>query len=128
MKAHRVLILEDDAVIAALLAELLVSMGHSVCATEATEADGIAAAVRCRPDLIIADIWLREGNGVSAMATILRFSPVPHIVVSADVRKLKDRMAHGVILQKPFLEASLADAIRRASDVTAALKPSSTDP
>ena len=33
MKALRVLVIEDDALIAMLLSELLASMGHDVCAT-----------------------------------------------------------------------------------------------
>jgi len=33
MKTLRVLVIEDDALIAMLLAELLAGMGHTVCAT-----------------------------------------------------------------------------------------------
>ena len=45
MKALRILVLEDDAVIAMLIADLLEGMGHNVCAGEAIEDDGVAAAV-----------------------------------------------------------------------------------
>ena len=38
MKALRVLVVEDDALIAMLLTEMLAGMGHNVCATPATEA------------------------------------------------------------------------------------------
>ena len=40
MKALRVLVIEDDALIGLLLAELLAGMGHDVCATAATEVRG----------------------------------------------------------------------------------------
>lgn len=126
MDAYRVLILEDDAVIASLLAELLGSMGHWVCGVEPTEAGGIAAARRYRPELIIADIWLREGNGVSAITKILDFCLVPHILVSADVRGLEVRVPNATILQKPFLGISLASAIVHAFDATAAPRPTSS--
>jgi DNA-binding response OmpR family regulator len=65
MKALRVLIVEDDALIGILLAEMLAEMGHVVCAIETTDADAVTAAVRCRPDLIIADVQLGDGSGVS---------------------------------------------------------------
>ena len=41
MKALRVLVIQDDALIAILLAELLASMGHDVCATAATAAEAV---------------------------------------------------------------------------------------
>ena len=48
MKALRILIVEDDALIGMLLAEMLEDMGHGLCAIEATEADAVTAVIRCR--------------------------------------------------------------------------------
>lgn len=120
MKAQRVLIAGDDTVIATLLAELLVKLGHCICAIEATEAEAVSAACRCRPDLIIADMCLREGDGVSALETILCSCFVPHILVGNDIRGLQARMPNAVILRKPFLEAVLVNGIARALGRTAA--------
>jgi CheY-like chemotaxis protein len=66
MKALRVLLIEDNALIAVLLAEQLAEMGHDVCATAATEADAVTAASRYKPDLMIVDAGLGGGSGVSA--------------------------------------------------------------
>ena len=49
MKALRVLVIEDDAIIAMLLSELLTGMGHGICAIAATEAEAVIAATRYRP-------------------------------------------------------------------------------
>ena len=49
MTALRVLVVEDDALIGALLAEMLAGMGHDVCGIEATEAAAVSAEARCRP-------------------------------------------------------------------------------
>src|SRR5258708_23274547 len=68
MKALRVLVIEDDALIAMLLAELLACMGHDVCATAATEAEAGSAAARCRPGLMILDAGFGPGRGVAALA------------------------------------------------------------
>ena len=113
MTALNVLIIEDEAIVAMLVADLLVAMGHEVCAIEATEAGAVTAAGRCRPDLMIVDAHLADGTGTSAVAAILRSGFVPHVFVSGD--RLLDRIAHGsVVLQKPFQESDLIRAIRRA--------------
>lgn len=67
MNRLRVLVAEDDAVIAMLFAEVLTGMGYDVCAIESTEADLVVAAARCRPDVMIVDVRLRNGSGVSAV-------------------------------------------------------------
>jgi CheY-like chemotaxis protein len=53
MEALRVLVVEDDALIATLLSQLLAGMGHDVRATAATEAEAVVAASRYKPDLMI---------------------------------------------------------------------------
>jgi CheY-like chemotaxis protein len=79
MKALRVLVVEDDALIAMLLSELLAGMGHAVCATAGTEAEAIMAATRYRPDLMIVDAGLGRGSGVSAVEEILCAGPLAHL-------------------------------------------------
>ena len=91
-------------------------MDHDVCAIEATEADAVSAAHRCRPDLMIVDVWLGDGNGVSAIEEIRRTRLVPHLFVSADMSKVRGLRPDAVTLQKPFREADLAQAMRRALD------------
>ena len=113
MTALRVLVVEDEAIVAMLFSDLLVEMGHEVCAIEATEVGAVAAAVRCRPDLMIVDAHLVDGSGTSAVATILRAGFVPHVFVSGD--PLTDQPCpRSVVLQKPFREADLARAIESA--------------
>jgi len=117
--ALRVLVVEDDAVIGALLAEMLEGMGHDVCAVEGTEADAVAAAARCRPDLMIVDVRLGEGSGVAAVDEIQRAGPIPHVFVSADISRLQALRPGAAIIQKPYREADLARVIRRALDAAA---------
>ena len=114
MKALRVLVIEDDALIALLLAELLASMGHDVCATAATEAEALIAAIRYRPDLMIVDAGLGRGSGVSAVEEILRAGPVAHVFISGDAGRVYTRKPDAVVVRKPFREAELARAIDTA--------------
>src|SRR6185295_18685629 len=84
MISLRILLMEDEAVVANLLAAVLVSMGHAVCAIEDGEIGAVAAANRCRPDLMIVDQVLHDGSGVGAVEEILRERFVPHVFVSGD--------------------------------------------
>jgi CheY-like chemotaxis protein len=114
MKAHRVLIVEDDALLGVYLAELLIGMGHEICAIEATEADAVSAAAQRGPDLMIVDARLHDGSGVAAVEEILRKGFVPHVFVSGDISSIRSSRPGAVVLQKPFRESDLARAIQRA--------------
>jgi two-component system, response regulator PdtaR len=116
MKALQILVVEDDSLIAMLLVETLAEMGHGVCGVEATERGAVMAALRCRPDLIIVDVQLREGNGVSAVDEILSTGFVPHLFVSGDIKEVLVRRPGAVAIGKPFRESELDRAIQRALD------------
>jgi CheY-like chemotaxis protein len=113
-KAPRVLVVEDDAMIGVLLGEMLEEMGYDVCGIEATETDAVIAAAQYKPDLIIVDVQLADGSGVSAIETIHRARSVPHIFVSGDIAKLRALKPGSIAIQKPYREAELALIIQRA--------------
>ena len=120
MKADRVLVVEDDAMIATLLAEVLEGMGHEVCAIESTEADAVIAAGRCRPDLMIVDARLGEGCGISTVDQILCTGFVPHVFVTGDALRVQRMKPGALVIQKPFREAELGLAIQSALGAAAA--------
>jgi CheY-like chemotaxis protein len=113
-EASRVLVVEDDAFIAMLYGDLLAEIGHTICAIETTEAGAVAAAARHKPDLMIVDAGLRDGNGLSAVTEILRSGFVPHVFVTGDERTVQASLPDAVVLQKPFRDPDLARAIQRA--------------
>ena len=114
LKAQRVLVVEDDALIGMLYADLLNEMGHTVCAIKASEADAVAAAHLYRPDLMIVDAGLGKGSGVAAVSQILRFGFVPHVFISGDTASVRAIRPDAVVMEKPFRDADLARAIQRA--------------
>lgn len=114
MSNLRIMIVEDNGLLAALLAELLTTMGHEVCATETSATGAAAAAARQRPDLILVDVGLSEGDGRSAMADIARTRAVPHIYITGGPLTAEGFPPGAVVLRKPFSERLLAQAITRA--------------
>jgi len=113
MKALRILVVEDDALIGMLLAEVLAEMGHEVCAIEANEADAVAAAARCGPDLMIVDARLGDESGIAAVDKILGTGAVPHVFISGDPASVRLLRPNAVVIQKPFRGPDLALAMRQ---------------
>jgi CheY-like chemotaxis protein len=119
MQSLRVLVIEDDALISMLLAEVLSGLGHTVCATATTPAEAIAAARREGPDLVLSDVKLRNGSGIDAIEEILRSRPVPHMFMTGDLVGLHLHLPDAVAVRKPFSSATLVKAIAKALEAGA---------
>lgn len=107
----RVLIIEDEPIIAMDLRMLLEDCGHTVIGIAANEAQALRLATEEDAGLIIADINLgRGGNGIEAVRNILARMEVPVIFVTAYPEDLLT--AEGVepafVMRKPFDRFMLA--------------------
>jgi two-component system, response regulator PdtaR len=111
MNALSVLLVEDDALIGLLLAEMLAGMGHDVCAVATTTAEAVAASAQHQPDLMIVDARLGAESGIDAVERILRTRRVPHMFISG--ARIQPPWPGTVMLQKPFSEPELVHAIAR---------------
>ncbi len=120
MAALSILVVEDDALIAVLLSEMLAEEGFTVCAVATTEDDAVALAAVHRPGLMIVDQYLAQGNGISAMQRIARDGPIPCVFMTGAPTGDIEGMP---VLQKPFLEADLIRAIHLATGVSATANP-----
>jgi CheY-like chemotaxis protein len=114
MISLRILVVEDEPLIATLLADVLDQMGHNVCAVESTETGAVAAARKYHPQMMIVDDGLTEGSGITAIERILLTGFVPHILVSGGVPAPGRLGPRAVILHKPFHESDLKGAIHNA--------------
>lgn len=116
----RVLIIEDEPLIALDLARLLDEMGHEVCGSAARHEDAVAIASRERPQLVLADIQLRGGdNGIEAVQDILKVVDVPVIFVTGYPEKLLtgQRPEPTYVLSKPYEPEILKTAIGHALSI-----------
>ncbi len=119
-KKLRVLIVEDEALIALLLADILASLGFELYDIVATEAKAVAAALSLLPDLMIVDAGLANGSGVDAMRTILQTRAIPHLFVTGNKRQVESLATDAVVLEKPFFIPELVQAIETVLAVAAA--------
>jgi len=117
MTATRVLIIEDEPIIALDIQELVERCGHHVVGIASTEAEAVAMA-RCeRPGLVLADVNLGAGgDGTSAVARILRDAPAPVIFVTAFPERLLtgQTLEPAFVISKPFDPQTLAVATYQA--------------
>ncbi|MGE0742798.1 MAG: response regulator [Hyphomonadaceae bacterium] len=113
----RILIIEDEAVIAMDLSDLVTQAGHDVCAMETTASGAIAAAKRERPDLVLADIQLADGSsGIDAVNAILSSFEVPVIFITAFPDRLLtgERPEPTFLITKPYSPDVVRTAVSQA--------------
>lgn len=113
----RILIIEDEPIIALDIENIVAEMGHAVVGVADTHREAVAAAAEMRPDLILADIQLADGSsGVEAVEEIQKTSDVPVIFITAYPERLLtgDRVEPLFLLTKPFRPKSVEAAIAQA--------------
>lgn len=116
--AGRVLVIEDEAIIALDIAAILREMGHTVTGIARTRTEAVALAKAERPDLILADIQLAENSsGIDAVNDILRqHDAVPVIFVTAFPERLLTgkRPEPAFLITKPFSVDQIRSAVSQA--------------
>jgi CheY-like chemotaxis protein len=120
MTPLRILLVEDDAMVALTLAEMLEAQGHEILGIAITESEAVAAALDLRPEMMIVDAQLREGSGLGAVDRIQTRRAIAHVFISGDTLPIHTLRPWATMIQKPFFEAELTRAIQRALDVAAA--------
>jgi DNA-directed RNA polymerase specialized sigma24 family protein len=113
----RVLIIEDETLIAMDLHDIVTRLGHEVVAAADTARKAVVAAARQKPDLILADIQLADGSsGIDAVSEILAGTSVPVIFITAFPDRLLtgERPEPTFLITKPYLEETVQAAVSQA--------------
>ena len=80
--SERILMIEDDESLASMLGEYLHGVGMQVEAAH-DAASGLDALARARPDAVILDVMLPDGDGFEVCRRIRASSDVPVIMLTA---------------------------------------------
>lgn len=113
----RVLIIEDEPLIAMHLEQIVEDMGHDVAAMAMTHKDAIAKAHAVQPELVLADIQLADGSsGLEAAREILESFDVPVIFITAYPERLLtgQRPEPTFLVTKPFKVETVVATIGQA--------------
>jgi len=115
----RVLVVEDEAIVAMDISAMLRGLGYEVEGPASTGEEAVSLAERARPDLVLMDIMLRGGmDGVEAARRIRETTgaPVVYLTAYADegtLLRAKTAEPLGYML-KPFEERELRTTIETA--------------
>lgn len=115
--ASRVLIIEDEPIIALELENIVTELAHKVVGRAASREEAVAVAHREKLGLILADINLGAGgSGLDAVTDILRSFAVPVVFVTAYPEHLLtgERPEPTYLVTKPFLPVTLQATIGQA--------------
>lgn len=113
----RVLIIEDESIIALHIKQIVESLGHETIAIVRTRAEAVAKARDERPELVLADISLADGSsGIDAVKDILAEQTVPVIFITAFPERLLtgERPEPTYLITKPFEPETVIATIGQA--------------
>jgi len=116
----RILVVEDESVIAMLLEDQLEELGYSPLGPAANVAEALSLLAKETPDAALLDVNL--GNEVSyPVAVALNAAGIPYIFITGyGATGLSREFCERPVLAKPFtsasLEATLATVLRRPAE------------
>ena len=98
----KVLVVDDDRTIGRLLSKVLEAPGWTITVAGSLQ----EAKFHGKPDLLIADLWLPNGDGRQLQQT---WPGVPMLVISG---RPPDDLANAPFLAKPFTGVQLREALQ----------------
>ncbi|WP_136636485.1 response regulator [Pseudooceanicola onchidii] len=114
----RVMIIEDEAIIAMDLQSIVSEMGHAVTGVARTRDEAVALGKAERPDLIFADIQLADNSsGIDAVNDLLEIlGDVPVIFITAYPERLLtgEKAEPAFLITKPYSEEQVRLAASQA--------------
>ncbi|HPB56638.1 MAG TPA: response regulator, partial [Candidatus Aminicenantes bacterium] len=118
-KKSRLLIVEDEAIVARDIEDVLKRLGYDVCCSVSSGEEAVEKARSSLPDLILMDIFLKgEKDGIQATEEIQSQYEIPVVYLtsyadSLTLERAKCTAPYGYLL-KPFQERDLKSAVEIA--------------
>ena len=115
--ATRVLIIEDEPIIAMDIEQIVRDLGHEVTGVAVTRDEAVRMVADERPGLVLADIQLADdSSGIDAVKDILARFSVPVIFITAFPERLLtgERPEPTFLITKPFERSTVKAAISQA--------------
>lgn len=116
MKDTKILIVEDEAIVALEIQDRLITLGYQVCNIVSSGEKAIVSAEAACPDLILMDVKLKGTmTGIETAGIIKEKFGIPSVFITAfsdekTLKQIKDNL-HYECLLKPFEEDELKEAV-----------------
>lgn len=121
----RILIVEDEPLIALMAGEALAEIGHEVVGPCASMGEALEAAESRTPDLLLTDINLvGPGSGTELARLLSERLGIPCLFMSAQPQAARSNADVAIgVLHKPYSSGSLQQSVRAACDVLGGRRP-----
>lgn len=106
------LIIEDEALIAMSIEEILRDCGFTSFDIASTSEQAIDAARHRCPALITADVELNPGCGIEAVNAICSGPPIPVVFITGSPGEVLSRMPQHPLISKPFTTEAVMAAVK----------------
>jgi len=114
----KVMIIEDESIIAMDLESLVGEMGHRVTGIARTHTEAVGLAAKEMPDLILADIQLADNSsGIEAVNEVMQdLGKCPVIFITAFPERLLSgaRKEPAFLIAKPYTQGQVRSAVSQA--------------
>jgi DNA-binding response OmpR family regulator len=117
----KVLIAEDDLMIADMAEEILVAEGYEVCGIGRTVAEAVALGRRHKPDLAVIDLRLADGGlGTEIPAELAALGRLGVLYASGNISNVALTAADGdACLAKPYRAVDLLRSLQIVAEIVA---------
>jgi CheY-like chemotaxis protein len=112
-KPLRILIVEDEILIALELESLLQDLGHDVVGMAASSGDALSLGQELKPDLAFVDIHLADGpTGVDVARHLAAQHQVTVLFMTANTKRIPEDFAGAWgVIAKPYTERGVREAL-----------------
>jgi CheY-like chemotaxis protein len=115
LEGLKILVVEDEALVAVMVEDMLVALGARVVGPASTLAQGLALAAAEALDAAVLDVNVR-GEPITPLADLLRQSGVPIVFATGYGEAPAGLHEHAPVLEKPYTREDLGKAIVAARD------------
>jgi DNA-binding response OmpR family regulator len=117
----KVLIVEDDLLIAGMAEEVLVEGGFAVCGITRTVSEAVALGLIHRPDLALLDVRLADGGlGTEIAPQLAAFGRIGVLYATGNLANVMEQACEGdACIVKPYGSADLVRALEIVAEIVA---------
>lgn len=118
---QRVLIVEDNVMIADMVEEVLLANGYEVCGIVDTATQGVAICRQHKPDLAIIDLRLADGElGTDMAAQLVPFGKLGILYATGNMSQVQLTLADGhACISKPYSAHTLLIGLQLVTQIVA---------
>lgn len=113
----RILIIDDALMMRNILKRMLLTEGYEICGEASNGVMGVRKYNELKPDLVLCDIMMEDGDGITCLKEIIKSDPDAKVVMCTSQGQdwfIKEATEEGALgyITKPFETASVLEKLK----------------